>query len=47
MNFQAGILKRAPVMLRALGFEWLWRIKEERYLWNATGTMVLSYYDYF
>jgi N-acetylglucosaminyldiphosphoundecaprenol N-acetyl-beta-D-mannosaminyltransferase len=34
INFQAGNIKRAPPMVRAWGFEWLWRIKEERYLWT-------------
>lgn len=34
INFQAGIVKRAPPTLRALGLEWLWRIKEENYLWK-------------
>jgi N-acetylglucosaminyldiphosphoundecaprenol N-acetyl-beta-D-mannosaminyltransferase len=34
INFQAGIVKRAPETIRALGLEWLWRIKEERYLWT-------------
>jgi N-acetylglucosaminyldiphosphoundecaprenol N-acetyl-beta-D-mannosaminyltransferase len=34
INFQAEIVKRAPEGLRALGLEWLWRIKEERYLWS-------------
>jgi N-acetylglucosaminyldiphosphoundecaprenol N-acetyl-beta-D-mannosaminyltransferase len=34
INFQAGIVKRAPSMVRAWGLEWLWRIKEERYLWK-------------
>ncbi len=34
MNFQAGVLTRAPPIVRTLGFEWLWRIKEERYLWK-------------
>jgi N-acetylglucosaminyldiphosphoundecaprenol N-acetyl-beta-D-mannosaminyltransferase len=34
INFQAGTVKRAPATLRACGFEWLWRIKEERYLWR-------------
>jgi N-acetylglucosaminyldiphosphoundecaprenol N-acetyl-beta-D-mannosaminyltransferase len=37
INFQAGTLKRAPAMVRAWGFEWLWRIKEERYLWKRYG----------
>jgi len=34
LNFQAGTVRRAPPMLRKLGFEWLWRIKEEPYLWR-------------
>ena len=34
INFQAGIIKRAPPKVRAWGLEWLWRIKEERYLWK-------------
>src|SRR5262249_31547079 len=31
---QAGTVKRAPTWLRACGLEWLWRIKEEPYLWR-------------
>lgn len=34
INFQAGTVKRAPHTLRKLGLEWLWRIKEEPYLWR-------------
>jgi N-acetylglucosaminyldiphosphoundecaprenol N-acetyl-beta-D-mannosaminyltransferase len=34
INFQAGTIKRAPRMLRKLGLEWLWRIKEEPHLWQ-------------
>ena len=34
VNFQAGTVRRAPRMVRAWGFEWLWRIKEEPYLWR-------------
>ena len=34
MNFQAGSVKRAPPSVRACGLEWLWRIKEEPYLWR-------------
>jgi N-acetylglucosaminyldiphosphoundecaprenol N-acetyl-beta-D-mannosaminyltransferase len=34
INFQAGIIKRAPLMMRAWGLEWLWRIKEEHCLWK-------------
>jgi N-acetylglucosaminyldiphosphoundecaprenol N-acetyl-beta-D-mannosaminyltransferase len=34
INFQAGLVKRAPLRVRQLGLEWLWRIKEEPYLWH-------------
>ncbi|WP_426424809.1 WecB/TagA/CpsF family glycosyltransferase [Bradyrhizobium genosp. A] len=34
LGFQAGVIKRAPPVVRACGFEWLWRIKEEHYLWK-------------
>jgi N-acetylglucosaminyldiphosphoundecaprenol N-acetyl-beta-D-mannosaminyltransferase len=34
INFQAGTVKRAPAWLRACGLEWLWRIREEPYLWR-------------
>jgi N-acetylglucosaminyldiphosphoundecaprenol N-acetyl-beta-D-mannosaminyltransferase len=34
INFQARIIKRAPPIVRAWGLEWLWRIKEEHYLWR-------------
>ncbi|WFU18792.1 WecB/TagA/CpsF family glycosyltransferase [Bradyrhizobium sp. CB3481] len=34
INFEAGTVKRAPPLLRSTGFEWLWRIKEEPYLWR-------------
>jgi N-acetylglucosaminyldiphosphoundecaprenol N-acetyl-beta-D-mannosaminyltransferase len=34
INLQAGTIKRAPERWRAWGFEWLWRIKEEPYLWR-------------
>jgi N-acetylglucosaminyldiphosphoundecaprenol N-acetyl-beta-D-mannosaminyltransferase len=34
INFQAGLLRRAPPALRHLGLEWLWRIKEEPHLWR-------------
>ena len=33
-NFQAGKVRRAPPNFRAWGLEWLWRIKEEPYLWR-------------
>jgi N-acetylglucosaminyldiphosphoundecaprenol N-acetyl-beta-D-mannosaminyltransferase len=34
INFQAGTIRRAPPVLRRLGVEWLWRIKEEPHLWR-------------
>ena len=34
LNFEAGSVARAPRAWRKLGFEWLWRIKEEPYLWR-------------
>jgi N-acetylglucosaminyldiphosphoundecaprenol N-acetyl-beta-D-mannosaminyltransferase len=34
INFEAGTIKRAPAFLRNSGLEWLWRIKEEPYLWR-------------
>ena len=34
LNFEAGTVKRAPHILQKLGLEWLWRIKEEPYLWR-------------
>jgi N-acetylglucosaminyldiphosphoundecaprenol N-acetyl-beta-D-mannosaminyltransferase len=44
INFQAGSVKRAPRIMRKLGLEWLWRIKEEPYLWRRywnDGTVLL------
>ena len=34
INFQAGVIKRAPPAIRKMGLEWLWRIKEEPHLWR-------------
>jgi N-acetylglucosaminyldiphosphoundecaprenol N-acetyl-beta-D-mannosaminyltransferase len=34
LNFEAGKLRRAPATIRKLGLEWLFRIKEEPYLWR-------------
>lgn len=34
VNFEAGTVKRAPGLVRSMGLEWLWRIKEEPYLWR-------------
>ena len=33
IKFEAGTVRRAPVVLQKIGLEWLWRIKEERRLW--------------
>jgi N-acetylglucosaminyldiphosphoundecaprenol N-acetyl-beta-D-mannosaminyltransferase len=38
INFEAGTIKRAPAFFRNSGFEWLWRIKEEPYLWRRYWT---------
>lgn len=34
LNFAAGTVKRAPPLMQKFGLEWLWRIKEEPYLWR-------------
>jgi N-acetylglucosaminyldiphosphoundecaprenol N-acetyl-beta-D-mannosaminyltransferase len=34
LNFQAGTVRRAPLIVQKSGLEWLWRIKEEPYLWR-------------
>jgi N-acetylglucosaminyldiphosphoundecaprenol N-acetyl-beta-D-mannosaminyltransferase len=34
INLQAGIVRRAPKFIQRMGFEWLWRVKEEPYLWR-------------
>jgi N-acetylglucosaminyldiphosphoundecaprenol N-acetyl-beta-D-mannosaminyltransferase len=34
LNFQAGTVGRAPQLIRKMGLEWLWRIKEEPQLWR-------------
>lgn len=34
VNFQAAAIRRAPVVLRQLGLEWMWRIREEPHLWR-------------
>jgi N-acetylglucosaminyldiphosphoundecaprenol N-acetyl-beta-D-mannosaminyltransferase len=34
INYQAGTVRRAPPFLQRSGLEWLWRIKEEPYLWR-------------
>jgi N-acetylglucosaminyldiphosphoundecaprenol N-acetyl-beta-D-mannosaminyltransferase len=42
INFEAGAVRRAPALLRRAGLEWLWRIKEEPYLWRRYWTDGLS-----
>ena len=34
LNFEAGRLIWAPQFLQKMGMEWLWRIKQEPYLWR-------------
>jgi len=34
VNFVAGEVNRAPMWMRKVGLEWLWRIKEEPSLWR-------------
>jgi N-acetylglucosaminyldiphosphoundecaprenol N-acetyl-beta-D-mannosaminyltransferase len=34
INYQAGLVRRAPRAIQRFGLEWLWRIKEEPYLWR-------------
>ena len=34
INFEVRKVKRAPVWMRNIGLEWLWRIKEEPHLWR-------------
>ena len=46
VNFEAGAIKRAPSLVRSLGCEWLWRIKEERHLWSrycSDGLRVIAF----
>ena len=34
LNFEARTVKRAPIIIQKLCLEWLWRVKEEPYLWR-------------
>ena len=34
INYQVGTVKRAPLTLQKLGFEWLWRVWQEPQLWK-------------
>jgi N-acetylglucosaminyldiphosphoundecaprenol N-acetyl-beta-D-mannosaminyltransferase len=34
VNFAAGTVRRAPPWMRPFGLEWLWRIREEPFLWR-------------
>ena len=38
LNFAAGSVRRAPLILRDLGLEWAWRILEEPVLWRRYGS---------
>jgi N-acetylglucosaminyldiphosphoundecaprenol N-acetyl-beta-D-mannosaminyltransferase len=38
VNFQSGMIKRAPLSWQKWGLEWLWRVKEEPYLWKRYAT---------
>jgi N-acetylglucosaminyldiphosphoundecaprenol N-acetyl-beta-D-mannosaminyltransferase len=38
VNFVAGSVRRAPLWMQNLGFEWLWRIREEPALWRRYAT---------
>jgi N-acetylglucosaminyldiphosphoundecaprenol N-acetyl-beta-D-mannosaminyltransferase len=45
LNFEAGLFRRAPPALQKYGLEWLWRIKEEPYLWRrywSDGSLLLA-----
>lgn len=45
VNFVAGTVDRAPIWVQRIGFEWLWRIKEEPGLWRrylGDGLMLLK-----
>jgi N-acetylglucosaminyldiphosphoundecaprenol N-acetyl-beta-D-mannosaminyltransferase len=43
VNFVAGTVRRAPVWMRRVGLEWLWRIKEEPALWRRYGADAITY----
>jgi N-acetylglucosaminyldiphosphoundecaprenol N-acetyl-beta-D-mannosaminyltransferase len=34
IKFQAGTVRRSPPIMRKFGLEWVWRIREEPYLWR-------------
>ena len=38
VNMAAGTIERAPKWLRVIGLEWIWRIKEEPFLWKRYGS---------
>lgn len=44
IDFWAGLRRRAPLLLRAIGLEWLWRLVLEpqraKRIWNATGVFL-------
>jgi N-acetylglucosaminyldiphosphoundecaprenol N-acetyl-beta-D-mannosaminyltransferase len=38
VNMAAGTIVRAPHWMRVVGLEWIWRIKEEPWLWKRYGS---------
>ena len=45
VNFIAGTVNRSPKILQKLGFEWLWRIKEEPMLWRRYFNDGISFFN--
>jgi N-acetylglucosaminyldiphosphoundecaprenol N-acetyl-beta-D-mannosaminyltransferase len=43
INFAAGSIQRAPVLVQTIGLEWLWRVKEEPSLWKRYWNDGLSF----
>ena len=44
LNFVAGSVRRAPIIFRRLGIEWLWRIKEEPSFSTDIGMMAAHFF---
>ncbi len=43
LDFWAGEIRRAPQWMRAIGFEWLWRLVHEPYRWKRIVTAVIIF----
>jgi len=43
LDFMAGRLKRAPLWMRQIGLEWLWRLKEEPWRWQRIINAVIIF----